>query len=121
MNPYVISLIAACVVYVGLVLRVNNQKEEQVWVHKESVMYAGATGAVTFALWYFLLRNASATYANNNGTAAGGANTAAILTNRPLGNKPNARLNASSMNQINNAGASVVGYTGERVMSEPYK
>ena len=119
-NPYIMSFVAACVVYVGLVLRFNSNHvekgEERVWLHMGSGVYAGAVGALTFAAWYFLIKNDVDTYKSN----AGNPNMP-VLPNRPLVGKSNMRLNSNTMNQMNRTDASVIGYTGERVMSDPYK
>lgn len=128
-NPYIMSFIAACVVYIGLVLRFNSthveKGEERVWLHMGSGIYAGAIGALTFAAWYFLIKNGSVPYKNSTGNPNSIPNpnpnpnpNMPVLPNRPLVNKSNTRLNSNTMNRTD---ASVIGYTGERVMSDPYK
>lgn len=120
-NNYVLSFIAACVVYAGLVMYHNKKKEETTWFHPESAMYASATGAIGLAISYFLLRNKTAYSSNMNNTMG----ASAILTNRPVNNRANGntKLNAQSMNSnraVLDTG-SVVGATGEFVDPTPYK
>jgi hypothetical protein len=132
LNPYLMSFIAACIVYMGLLIHTNKNKtinddDVKVLFHKESMIYAGAAGSITFAILYFMTKNSKSSIYMNN-VMSTNTHTTSVLPNRPLSNqnsmtnsKINNKLNISSINVPDNMDGSVIGYTGERVMSDPFK